>query len=322
MSAMTNATSHFRTALLTGWAVLVAAGLSYARIRDIPGWAAFPALAAFLLVFPFYLVPAFPKIRERLTGWRLPLFVTGGMTLPYLACCAGAIPFQWMGLLKLAALGIAVGAWYQVLPRAWYSDIGLGGLIAWVMIGHYFNPIYPEPYPKLELSVLGKVGLVPAVALALMVGRKVPETGYGFIPTWREWRIGGINFIYFLIIGLPLAVVLHVFQPAAPKPIWQFVGNFLGYLWVLSLFEEFLFRGVLQPMMENWMRSRALGLLITSVIFGSVHLPYRDFPNWRLMLVAAILGWFCGRARNQAGSIKAAMITHALVVTVQRGFFG
>ena len=27
--------------------------------------------------------------------------------------------------------------------------------------------------------------------LVLMLARRVPETGYGFLPTWREWRIGG-----------------------------------------------------------------------------------------------------------------------------------
>jgi hypothetical protein len=37
--------------------------------------------------------------------------------------------------------------------------------------------------------------------------------------------------------------------------------------------------------------------------------------------VAAVLGWFCGRARNQAGSIRASMVTHALVATAWRAFF-
>jgi len=37
--------------------------------------------------------------------------------------------------------------------------------------------------------------------------------------------------------------------------------------------------------------------------------------------LAATLGWFCGRARNQAGSIRAAMVTHTLVVTTWRAFF-
>jgi hypothetical protein len=39
------------------------------------------------------------------------------------------------------------------------------------------------------------------------------------------------------------------------------------------------------------------------------------------VLVAGTLGWFCGRARNQAGDIRAAMVTHTLAVTALRAFF-
>jgi hypothetical protein len=51
------------------------------------------------------------------------------------------------------------------------------------------------------------------------------------------------------------------------------------------------------------------------------HLWLGSFPNWRWVPLAATLGWFCGRARNQAGSIRAAMVTHTLVVTTWRAFF-
>jgi hypothetical protein len=62
-------------------------------------------------------------------------------------------------------------------------------------------------------------------------------------------------------------------------------------------------------------------LLIASLVFGGVHLWFRMFPNWRWALLAGVLGWFCGRARNQAGSIRAGMVTHALAVATWRGFF-
>src|SRR4051794_22259182 len=55
MSAMAN-TSGFRATLFGGWLVLCVAGLSFARLKGIPNWAALPALAAFLIEYPFYLV--------------------------------------------------------------------------------------------------------------------------------------------------------------------------------------------------------------------------------------------------------------------------
>jgi hypothetical protein len=62
-------------------------------------------------------------------------------------------------------------------------------------------------------------------------------------------------------------------------------------------------------------------LLAASLVFGAVHLWFRTFPNWRWAVLAGALGWFCGRARNQAHSIRAGMVTHALAVATWRGFF-
>ena len=92
----------FRATLLVGWMALCVAGVLYARIRGVPSWAATPALAAFLVEYAFYLVPAFPTVRERVAGWRLPAFLVASAVLPYLACCCGAVPFHWISLVKLA----------------------------------------------------------------------------------------------------------------------------------------------------------------------------------------------------------------------------
>jgi hypothetical protein len=77
----------FRAAVPIGWMALGVAGVLYARLKDIPSWAAVPVLAAFLVEYPFYLVPAFPTLRERLAGARLPGFLLASTGLPYLVCC-------------------------------------------------------------------------------------------------------------------------------------------------------------------------------------------------------------------------------------------
>jgi membrane protease YdiL (CAAX protease family) len=189
------------------------------------------------------------------------------------------------------------------------------------MLGRYFDRIYPRPYPGLELSILGKVAVFLVAILALMLARRVPETGYGFMPDAREWRIGAKHFLYFAVVGLPLALAINAIRPAQPRPLWLIAGTFLGFLWVVALAEEFLFRGVLQEWIGRWTGNRGAALIATSVIFGLAHLPFRGFPNWRWVVVAGILGWFCGRARNEAGGIRAAVVTHTLAVTAWRGFF-
>ena len=311
----------FRATLLVGWMALCVAGVLYARIRGVPSWAATPALAAFLVEYAFYLVPAFPTVRERVAGWRLPAFLVASAVLPYLACCCGAVPFHWIALAQLIALALVLGLWYFVLPPSAPSDIGFGALVAWVLLGKYFAAIYPKPFPHVEVAVLGKVAVFQSAVLVLMLKRRVPETGYGFLPTLREWRIGALHFLYFVPVGLPLALAIHAVRFAKPAPLWMIGGAFLGILWVVALGEDFLFFGVIQPMIEQATRSRAAAVALTSLLFGFVHLWFRGFPNWRWLLVAGTMGWFCGRARNQAGGIRAAMVTHALTVAAWRGFF-
>jgi uncharacterized protein len=332
MSAMNNRPGGFRAALGIGWAVLAAAGGLYARAKGIPVPAALPVIAAFLIAYPFYLVTGFPAMRERLAGPRLKWFLLASMVLPYLVCCCGAIEFHWYNLVRLAALALTMSLWYVVLGATGLpacrsglsnilADLAFLAIIPAIVLGGYFDSIYP-PYLGQKLNVLGHVTLLPVVVLALMLERRIRETGYGFIPDRREWRIGVIHYLYFLPGGGAVAFLLHAVKPHEPIAIWKIAGTFVGFLWVIGLSEEFLFRGVLQQWIEDWTHSRAAALAIASALFGLLHLGFRGFPNWRWALLAGIMGWFCGRARNQAGSIRASVVTHALVVTTWRAFLG
>ena len=325
MRPMAKSLGSFRAALPIGWGVLGLAGMLYARSKGIPSWAALPVVAAFLIEYPFYLVPGFQSVRERLSGIGVPIFALAAAVLPYLACCCGAVAFTWSGLARVVAVALALGLWYLVLPPSRLTDVAYLALWAAVLLGRYFNPVYTPLHP--EFRELKNVILIPHLAMistavmALMLQRHVSETGYGFVPDRREWRIGVLHFLYFVPVGLPLALVLRATHFVSPRPLWYIAATFVGMLWVASLSEEFFVRGVLQQWIEDWTFSRNGALLITSAIFGLLHLWLGGFPNWKWALVAGVLGWFCGRARNQAGSIRASMVTHALVATAWRGFF-
>jgi membrane protease YdiL (CAAX protease family) len=282
-------------------------------------------VAAFLLEYPFYLVPAFPPVRARIGARGVPFFALAVAILPYLACCCGAVAFSWGGLARVIAVALAFGLWYALLPASKAADIAYLGLFAIVIVGGFFNPVYSPLHPNFKdlknIAVIPHLALIATAAMALMLQRRVPETGYGFIPNRRDWRIGLLHAAWFAPIGLPLALLLGATHFVRPKPIWYIAATFIGMLCVVSLSEEFLLRGVLQQWIEEWTRSRTGALLTTSAIFGLLHLWLGGFPNWKWALVAGILGWFCGRARNQAGSIRASMVTHALVATTWRAFF-
>jgi membrane protease YdiL (CAAX protease family) len=311
----------FRAALLAGWMVLGVAGFVFARAKGIPLAAALPVIAAFLAEYPFYLVAGFPVVRQRLAGRALPAILTGSLLLPYLLCCLGGIRFDGLALVRLAALGLAISLWYVILPAAMLLDAAFLGLLGWVTLGHYFDGIYPRFFGQ-HLEALGAIGLLHVVALTLMLQRPIAETGWGFWPNRREWIIGARHYLFFLLVGGPLALALRAAHLAAHlAPWWIVIGTFFGALWVSSLAEEFLFRGVLQQWMQDWTGSARAALLLTSIVFGLAHLWFRGFPNWRWVPVVTVLGWLCGRARNQAGSIRSSVVTHALVVSTWRAFF-
>ena len=282
-------------------------------------------IAAFLAEYSFYLAAGFPAARERLAGPKLPVLLLVSAVLPYLVCSAGTHDFEWVALARLAALALALALWYRVLPVTIATDAAFLALIAFVMLAKYFDGIYPGFFGQ-KLSILGTLALFYVSALVLILERQVGETGFGFLPTRRDWLEGALHYVYFLVVGAPLALALHAVHVSKTASVLTLVATFAGFLWVVALWEEFLFRGVLQQWLEQWTarfaaKSRTIAWLVTSVIFGSVHLWFRGFPNWRWALIATLLGLVCGHARNQTGGIRAGVVTHALVVTTWRAFF-
>jgi membrane protease YdiL (CAAX protease family) len=320
MSPMTQSLGGFRAALLAGWTALSAAGLLYARSKGIPAWVAVPVLAAFLVEYPFYLVPAFAEVRRRFER-NLPWFLVLSFVAPYILYASNTGQFRWRALAQLAALATALGLWYKIFPAKPLADGAFIALVAAVVLRGYFDPIYTSPFHGLHLEILGHVALTRVCAMVMLVERRVPGVGYGFIPSLAEWKTGVRQFLYFLIAGIPLAWATRLVRLGPGMPLWKIAATFLGVLWVVALSEEFFFRGLLQQWMVEWTGSPAAGVAGASIVFGAVHLGFRGFPNWRFALAAAVAGWFYGRAYQEARSIRASMVTHALVVTLWRACF-
>jgi len=320
MRRMTNSLGRFRAALLAGWMALSAGGLLYARLKGIPAEAALPLLAAFLLEFPFYLAPGFPEVRERLKV-GLPWMLVASFVAPYVVYATATGQFRWWGLVQLAALATALSLWYKILPPVLLADTAFLALAAAVVLRGYFNSIYTSPIAGLHIEILGHLALTRLCAMVMLVERRVADMGFGFLPNLEEWKTGARHFVYFLAAGIPLAWATRLVHWAPFMPWWKIGATFLGMLWVVALSEEFFFRGLLQQWLSDWTGKPALALVCASILFGAAHLGFREFPNWRFALLAAVAGWFYGRAYQQARSIRASMVTHALVVTLWRALF-
>jgi len=320
----------FEGTLGAGWLLLGLGAYLYARIKSIPEWAALPIAAAFLIEFPFYLLPGFKAPRawlERQGRIRAACLLTASAVAPWLVYSLATGEARLLPFLVLLAVAVSLSSWYIALPAAPVSDALFLVTIAAVYLSKIFDRIYLSPVPKLSISVLGHLMLIRTAALAILVFRGNVKAEFRFLPNRGEWLTG---FRYF---GLMLPVIAFAYWALGlvklrPHPhgagltVLLAIGMFPGVLWVIALSEEFFFRGLLQQWLEQWTGSPPAALMVASLVFGCAHLGFHKiFPNWRWAIVAAILGVFCALAWRKSRSVQAPMVAHALIVTVWQVFF-
>jgi len=311
------------------WLACATAGYFYSLQRGIPSPVVLAALPAFLLEATFFLTLGVESWRKRLEKLR-PAGVAAVLVLaavaPYCAAALAFGSFRWQALAGIALLSGLVAFWYVVLPQKPTVDLLLLALMAAVVLAKVFPSLYIRPDPKLQLEALGTAMWIRTGAFAMLSVRRVQGVGFGFWPSLREWKIGAIFFVLMAPVVATLAWWIGWGKFHPPEAAWFktpaiVVLYFFGGLWVLSLSEEFFFRGLLQQWMTGWLRNEWAGLIATSILFGAVHLPYQAFPNWRFALLATVAGVFYGLAFRQASSIRASMVTHALTFTTLRVFY-
>lgn len=309
------------------WAACAIAAGFYAVQQHIPLSTAFAALPAFLLEATFFYALARDPVRARLEKFApasIGIALTLAAVAPYTAAYLVLGGFEWRALWWVAALAGTASFWFVVLPATPAVDLFFLIFIAVVWLSRILHPFYPNvariPFEALLQLMWFRTGLFAMVSI-----RRVQNVGFGFWPRKSEWKIGAIWFVIFLPLAFALArAIRFIGTPRVPAG-WEraslvTLGTFFGALWVLSLGEEFFFRGLLQQWMTRWLRSDWLGIIGASLVFGAAHLWFRAFPNWRIAVLATLLGLCCGVAFRQARSIRASMVTHALAVTIWRVF--
>ena len=244
--------------------------------------------------------------------------------LPYAIYSLGTGVFEWKSAGAIVVLAALPALWYVVLGANAAADAGFLLLMAAPILLKIFHDLYDDPMPRLQLHVLGTMMWYRTGIIAVLSLRRMQGIGFSFIPKRREWRIGVRNYLLFLPVGIAFAIGIGFVRPGVVAVNWQTLAiacaTFIITLWVLAAAEEFFFRGLLQQLLTRKLGMETLSIVLASAIFGAAHLGFRDFPNWKFALLATCAGLFYGRAYAQAGSVRAAMVTHALVVTTWRVF--
>lgn len=320
----------FFITLICVWLAVTAASFVFVEQHPNDHWLFYAALPACLLEATFYLAATFVETRHALSQISPPrlraLLLWSSALLPYLVFSLSAHTFQRNAFLILLIFTALLSFWYVVTPRRFVYDAAFLVIAAAPVIAHLFRRIYLVPDPKVQLDILGHVMWIRIGILALLVLRPWDPGAFSLWPQLKEWKFGLLWYAIALLPICALALYLHDAQlaPLDGQPLLtaaKGVGTFFGILWVVALSEELFFRGFITRGLLRNGYSPALAIVVSAVLFGACHLWFHAFPNWRRALVATVLGLACGSAYVQTRSVRAPMVTHALIVTTWRLFF-
>ena len=309
---------------------MFAAALYLLKQHPQSHWIMNAALPAFLVEAIFYLASMFEATRawfrsisSRRTQGAL-LWISA--LVPYLILSLPTATFQRNAFYLLALLCGVFAFWYVYTPRRLAYDIGFLVIAAAPIVERVFGRVYLSAGDHLRMDILGHLMWIRVGVMALLVLREWDPGPFSLWPEASEWKIG---LLYYVAVLAPIVFVATALHDVRFAPLqeawWRFaavaIGTFLAMLWVVALAEELLFRGVIERAFYDHWRSPVLAVLVSAIIFGAAHLWFHQFPDWRRAVVAAVLGVACGIAYVQSGSVRAPMVTHALVVATWRVLF-
>lgn len=249
------------------------------------------------------------------------------LLLPYLIVAVGTDTFSLRALCKLTAY-IATPT-LLLLPdrvhsvdRANWRDFAAILSLGWPVGAGWLTGIWVWPE---DVYIFRPIFCVCVGAYGFLVVRNLKDAGFKLLFKKDDIKEGGINFIAFTILAVPLGMALRFIHPHAhPLNVGGFLADFLGVYLTVAIPEEFLFRGILQNLLVKTFkgaRRGQYGLLVASVIFGVSHLHHAPVPNWRYAIMATMAGLFYGNAWRIRKRTSASGFAHAMVDTVWHFWF-
>ena len=114
---------------------------------------------------------------------------------------------------------------------------------------------------------------------------------------------------------LEKSTALVTFLPITEK--WVYRIDLWGGLWLVALTEELVFRGLFWAVFRNLVRSRAMLVGVSAVVFGLIHWS----AGFDTVLAAALWGILPMVSVMRTGSIYPAVVAHYLGNLVLFGGF-
>ena len=300
----------------------------YVQRYHIPLQSAAGIYSCFLLLLVLVMTPGVAVTRQWIKAqlarpwqWAVlpPLWC-----LPYLLYAAGTGDWRWIAPTRLLAVSVPVLLIYRLIPvrdlaRFSWQDLAVAVWLIAVLLGHQLVGIWTEPA---NLDFMGRLFLISIASWSWVFLRPVPELGYEFSLSAKTFGIAAWNFALFGVIAIPASLAMRFTQwNPLHSGVLAFGVAFVEIFLFIALLEELFFRGFLQTLISQNLRSSRLGQILISCLFGLFHILHAPFPNWRYVLLATVAGWFYGSAYVKSGNLMTSALTHAMVDTVWRQFF-
>jgi membrane protease YdiL (CAAX protease family) len=154
------------------------------------------------------------------------------------------------------------------------------------------------------------------LALKIMFARH----GKGLLESLGWSKFGPFKPLSLVIVGVSLSFIVYALQtalltPDIETPFEKLLNDPASRI-AVALFgitlgpvvEELLFRGLLQPVLVSTIGVFP-GILLTSILFGALHLTQNAFI-WQTGVLITLVGFVLGTVRHLSGSTKASTVVH------------
>ena len=275
---------------------------------------AFVSLAWLLAPLWFFGFGAGEWLRNSLRSQSLRVVLPALLGIPYLVSAIPARDVHGGLLIPLFLLPVTLAALGE---RAGSSKlIWQDGIVLATLMAVYMLRLLAGAWPFAGVAFLPKLFVADLALYLYAVVRRLEGIGYAFtakstviVRGLREW----VSFLPFGI-GLGLASGFIHFHARLPS-ISTLLGSVLATFIFVAIPEELFFRGILQNLLETRLGRRP-ALLTASLLFGLPHFNKGAVFNWRYVLLAALAGFFYGRAWRAGRQLLASIMTHTAVDVV------
>jgi CAAX protease family protein len=295
-------------------------------------WRLAALLECLALTLGAFVAFTYTSFVHRLRNWALlsasvAFLMPFALLVPYLVLALSTGTFSYVALTKLVAY-VAVPT-VLLLPDRVHGPQSAGwrDFAAMVSLGFpigagWLTGIWVWPQ---DIYVFRPIFCVCVGAYGFLVIRNLKGVGYRLIFKKADIIEGGLHFVAFAILAIPIGMAIHFIHPHPRHAgLFGFVADFVGIYLSVAIPEEFLFRGILQNLLAKTFKGphrERHGLLLASVIFGLSHLHHAPVPNWRYAILATLAGLFYGNVYRIRERTSASAFTHAMVDTVWHFWF-